>query len=566
MSTYREPTLRQKEIRDAPELGLLITAPAGCGKTEALALRIKGLIDHGRVLHPRRILVLTFTNRAKDNIQERMRDYLEAHTIRNHVTVHNFHGLSARIIRSHGNLVGLDDEWHLPTSDWIGMEARERGLSWRQASFVRSNLQKAKQDTVCDEEVLSRLAKLEHPLTLGIEQKLIVEKILTYDDLPRLADLILETDQVSELYKEHFCAVIVDEFQDLTPQQLRIVQHIGRGRTTYAGDLAQGIYSFTGADPEGILSEIEKEVQGVITFAESHRSSPAVLGMVNAMVPWTGGIELKPAPGKTWPGGGLASHLEFDRETSEAEWVIAFSRSVLARGEKQRIGVLSRTKKRREELDAKLEESEGISWYRWDDPIFDSATAPIIRGVLNRINVTKFFAADAPTSYLNSLVNINEPFDPATLELVQAGVEWIADLLRDGMTVDGIRQRVRFGDGDTLLTVPGIHLLTGHAGKGQQFDWVIILGLEEGSIPAFQAKSPEAITEEARVLAVMLSRARHGVLTTRTRLAVKPWGEETATPSRFLQYLEQSPHHVSWAAAKEWLNHTDWKSIADTTS
>lgn len=565
MSTYREPTLRQKEIRDSSQLGLLVTAPAGCGKTEALALRIKGLIDQGRVSYPRRILVLTFTNRARDNIQERLREYLEEHTIRNHVTVHNFHGLSARIIRSHGNLVGLDEDWQLPTSDWIGNEGRSRKLSWRQANFVRENLQKTKQDTVCDEEVLSRLTKLEHPLTLMIEQKRIVEKILTYDDLPRLADLILENAEVSDLYREHFCAVVVDEFQDLTPQQLRIVQHIGKGRTTYAGDLAQGIYSFTGADPEGILSEIEKEVQGVITFAESHRSSPAVLDIVNAMIPWTAGIELAPAPGKTWPGDGLASHREFDRESVEAEWVIAFCRSVLARGEKQRIGVLSRTKKRREELDAKLEDAEGISWHRWDDPIFDSATAPIIRGVLNRIKIAKFFAADVPTSYLSSLVNVNEPFDPATLELVQAGVEWIADLLLEGITVDGIRQRVRFGDGETLLTVPGIHLLTGHTGKGQQFDWVIVLGLEEGSIPAFQAQSPEAITEEARVLAVMLSRARHGVLTTRTRLAMKPWGEETAAPSRFLQYLERSPSHLDWTAAKEWLNHADWKSIVDLT-
>ncbi|ALN14477.1 UvrD-helicase domain-containing protein [Acidipropionibacterium acidipropionici] len=76
------------------------------------------------------------------------------------------------------------------------------------------------------------------------------EKRLTYDDLPRVAELLLNDDAVASLYRNHFSAVIVDEFQDLTPQQLRIVNRIGLGKTTYAGDLAQGIYSFAGAQPE----------------------------------------------------------------------------------------------------------------------------------------------------------------------------------------------------------------------------------------------------------------------------------------------------------------------------
>lgn len=563
MRTNREPTLRQQEIRDAPQLGLLVTAPAGCGKTEALALRIKGLIDQGRVPQSRRILVLTFTNRARDNIQERLREHLEDYLIRNHVTVHNFHGLAARIIRAHGNLVGLDDKWQLPASDWVANECRERQINWRQMSLVRANLQQTKLNTIPDDEVFERLRKLDHLLTLRIEQKRVAEQILTYEDLPRLADLILENDEVSDLYREHFSAVVVDEFQDLTPQQLRIVQHIGRERTTYAGDLAQGIYSFTGANPQVILNAIEEEVQRSITFAESHRSSPAVLDVVNTMNSWTGGMELTPAPGKVWPGNGLAAHRVFEREEAEADWVISFCRSVLARGENQRIGVLTRTKRRRETLDAKLEGSDDLGWHRWDDPVFDSATAPIMRGVLSRLRAVRFSEADDPVAYLHSLVQVSDPFDPSTLELIQAGVEWMADLLREGIQVEGIRQRIRFGDGETLLTVPGIHLLTGHAGKGQQFDWVIVLGLEEGTIPAFQAESTEEIIEEARVLAVMMSRARHGVITTRTRLTTKPWGEVEVAPSRFLEDLARAEYRVNWKEAKVWLTNANWEAIAE---
>lgn len=561
MSSKVQPTAQQQEIRDSPHPGLLIRAPAGCGKTEGLALRIAGLIDGGHIVPPRRILVLTFTNRARDNIQERLIAHLGDREIRKFVTVHNFHGLSARIVRSHGNLVGLDETWHLPASDWIAAECRERQLTWRQASLVKQNLQTTKLMTLTDDEVLEKLREINHPTTIEIEEKRLREKVVTYDDLPRLADLILRNEQVAELYREHFGAVVVDEFQDLTPQLLRIVQHIGRGRTTYAGDLAQGIYSFTGARPQSILSEIEREVQHSITFAESHRSSPAVLKAVNALNSWTGGTELSAASGKVWPGGGLAAHMVFEREEQEADWITRFSRGVLARGEQQRIGVLSRTKKRRETLDSRLELSEGISWYRWDDPIFDSAAAPIIRGVLSRLRIKLFHQVDDRIAYLQSLVQVSEPFDPATMELIQAGVEWVADLLLEGATVEGIRQRIRFGDGDTLLTMPGLHLLTGHAGKGQQFDWVIVQGLEEGSIPAFQAESTDELIEEARVLAVMMSRARHGVVTTRTTLTTKPWGEVEVSPSRFHKDLVRAGSLMDWDEAKVWLNEANWGAI-----
>ncbi|MBM6622129.1 ATP-dependent helicase [Micrococcaceae bacterium RIT802] len=562
MKLQREPTARQLEIRDAPELGLLVTAPAGCGKTEALALRIKGLIEQGKVSYPRRLLVLTFTNRAKENIQERLREHVDERSIREYVTVHNFHGLSARIIRAHGNVIGIGEEWQLPLSDWVGEECRKLRLNWKQSNLIRANLQHVKLATITDEEVRSALVQVNHPTTSRIEQKRTSEKILTYEDLPRLADLILQNDHVAELYREHFCGLVVDEFQDLTPQQLRIVQRIGWRRTTYAGDLAQGIYSFAGADPEVVLNGISREIQRTITFAESHRSSPSVLNLVNAMIPWTGGVELAPAAGKLWPGDGLATYKEFDRQADEADWVISFCRALLKRAPNQRVGVLSRTKKRREVLDNRLEEGADLSWHRWDDPVFDSSTAPVMRGLLGRLRVSEYSNADEPISYLASLIHVKEPHDPSTLELVQAGLEWIADLLQEGTPVEAIRQRIRFGDGETLLTVPGVHLLTGHTGKGQQFDWVVVLGLEEGSIPAFQAESDEAITEEARILSVMMSRARHGVITTRTEVTLKPWGDEVEVlPSRFIQNLECAEHYVKWEDAKIWLNGADWEAI-----
>ncbi len=268
MSDLRRPTARQMEIRNAPELGLLITAPAGCGKTEALALRVRGLIDREEVEYPRRALILTFTNRARENVADRLLEHLSTEEVRRFVTVHNFHGLAARIIKSHGNTIGLDDEWTLPEGDWVAQECRARNLPWQQSALVKSHLQQAKLLTCTDDGIADELQKIGHPLTILIEQKRRDERRLTYDDLPRLADLILGVEAVADLYQEHFRIAIVDEFQDLTLQQLRIVQRICSGRTTYAGDLAQGIYSFTGASPSAVLTSIRREVDREITFSE----------------------------------------------------------------------------------------------------------------------------------------------------------------------------------------------------------------------------------------------------------------------------------------------------------
>lgn len=71
-------------------------------------MRIAGLIDGQHVRTPRRVLATTFTNRAKDNLRSRLNDHIASARMRDHVTVSNYHGLAARIIRAHGNVVGID--------------------------------------------------------------------------------------------------------------------------------------------------------------------------------------------------------------------------------------------------------------------------------------------------------------------------------------------------------------------------------------------------------------------------------------------------------------------------
>lgn len=510
------PTDAQQRIRDHDGLGLLVVAPAGCGKTEALAFRVAGLLQRGQVAHPRRVLVTTFSNRARDNIRDRLKDYVPSVVMRDRVTVANFHGLSARLIRAHGDVIGIDPNLILPESDWVGEECQRRGLDWNPRRAVEDLLRRTKQNPSDDAAVEQGLIAAGNPDALDIERQRIAEGRLTYDDLPRLAELILANDVVAELYRNHFSAVVVDEFQDLTPQQLRIVNRIGYCKTTYAGDLAQGIYGFAGAVPAEVDRQVRAECADVIEFADSHRSSPAVLSMVNALAGLTGGKELNSALPDSWPSGGLAAGIKFGSVGDEADFALKFAQTILEKVPGQRIGVISRTANRRRFVDAAAS-SSGLSVHRWDDGVLDTDTARIIKSTLTRLKPSDLLAAPDPVQFLRDLADIESIIEPDTRKNVVDALGWCLDRVREGLDAKQIKARIKVGDETTLLSAPGLHLLSGHVGKGQQFDWVVVIGAEDGVIPDFRATTQETRLEEARVLSVMISRARHGVVVTCSR-------------------------------------------------
>lgn len=555
------PTVKQQEIRDHPGLGLRIIAPAGCGKTEALALRIQGILNRGLVVAPRRVLVATFSNRARDNIKERLGSYLTAAQLRDRVSVSNFHGLSARLFRAHATVIGLDPDMALPENDWVDEQTKARKLSYDSIAQVKAILQRAKQQALGDADVEALIAASRNSDAIEIEQLRRDQNRLTYDDLPRVAELILQHEEVAELYRQHFGAVVVDEFQDLTPQQLRIVNRIGHERTTYAGDLAQGIYGFAGARPTEVDDAIRSECAAEIAFNESHRSSPAVLEAVNALAPLTGGQVLSSANPNSWPSGGMAGLVRFTNVSGEAGWEVSFAHSVLNRAPNQRIGVIARTGNRRRFVDEAFEAS-GLPVFRWDDGVMDTDTAKLMKSLLSRLDQAAVMLATNPLEYLREVSGLESVQDPSTREALASATNWCLDLLSQGESVDSIRRRIKIGDESTLLTAPGVHLLTGHVGKGQQFDWVWIVGAEQGTMPFFKAESKEEKAEEARVMSVMMSRARHGVVVTYTdEVPALSGNARRVAPSEFLTHFNGLTL-LDMDGIKSWFAAADWEAIS----
>lgn len=554
------PTSKQKEIQDHDDLSLLIIAPAGCGKTETLALRAKSLLSRQIIKAPQHILMTTFSNRARDNMKDRLRRHLSPQEMRL-VTVSNFHGLSTRIIQAHGHVIGLDPgTLKMPRSDWVKEQCHKLGLYQRDINEVMTRLSSIKRQALSDEEVMAQL----RGFALSIEESRVKEGQLTYDDLPRLAELILANNQVAELYQCHFGAVIVDEFQDLTPQQLRIIQCIGDEKTTYAGDLAQGIYGFAGAEPDYIQKKLQYECERRIKFTESFRSSPAVLEAVNSLNSLTGGQPLVAANPDSWPSGGFAAHRHFNNVQEETQCVVRFCQYIVERLPQQRIGIATRIKERRRSIDKAIENSE-LPYYRWDGAILEGSVARKIRSMLEKLSVDDFNNADDQHAFLRQAVMLDSEQDPDEQRELSNAIDWCLAHLEEGSSPDDIQNHIREDETESLATRPGVHLLTGHAGKGQQFDWMVVVGLEEGYLPIYHAineGSKAKLDEEARIFAVMLSRARHGVLVTSSTIVPDDYDPlRRKEKSRFLNSLN-STVMSDLEDIRNWFKSADWQAIA----
>jgi DNA helicase-2/ATP-dependent DNA helicase PcrA len=123
-----------------------------------------------------------------------------------------------------------------------------------------------------------------------------------------------------------------------------------------------------------------------------------------------------------------------------------------------------------------------------------------------------------------------DPADVDARELVDAAFDTL-EQSESGTARAAIRS-IRVSDPKQTVG-PGVHLLNAHTGKGQQFDWVFVIGLEEGHLPGKRNNHGAALAEEQRVLLVMLSRARHGLVVTRTRTLDGRYGPRPVPESRW---------------------------------
>ncbi|RMH51188.1 MAG: ATP-dependent DNA helicase Rep [Zetaproteobacteria bacterium] len=263
---------------------LLVLAGAGSGKTRVITERVAALVERG-VAHDR-ITAVTFTNKAADEMRQRLRARLGATAGR--LRIQTFHALGLAIVRQHAGLVG-----------------RRAGLSVfgrsEQRTAVRSVLQEMglPDDRTQLDRVLPRLSQLKggiapraDPALVDLRRRydalLIRMNAVDFDDLILLPlQLLQQHDEVAELWRMRASHLLVDEYQDSSRLQYELVRALAPGEAdlTVVGDDDQAIYGWRGAEVRNLFQlERDYPTLTVVRLEENYRSTAAILHAANSLI------------------------------------------------------------------------------------------------------------------------------------------------------------------------------------------------------------------------------------------------------------------------------------------
>jgi DNA helicase-2/ATP-dependent DNA helicase PcrA len=374
-----------------------------------------------------------------------------------------------------------------------------------------------------------------HQAAIAYEERLREERRLDYDDLIRHASRLLQVPEVRRLYQVHFGMVMVDEVQDLSVSQYEMVRAVGGDRVTYAGDPAQGIYSFAGADPVGVFARIHDLAPGIVEFNTSYRSAPAVLRAVNALAAQMGATQLECGEADGWPDEGHVLSLERDDTDDEAASLLALIDEILE-NPTTTIGVVGRRGSRLDSLRGTADR-HGVTFEDWSVATHVPAVVDLLNRGLPQVVGQGTSDADVIDLLEGFCRDLVDPADVDTLDELVNACDVLRTMVSEGVSVSDAVASCHASPRPDAAVAAGLHLLTGHKGKGQEFDWVIVVGLEKGHIPDFRSVVADALAEELRVLHVMVSRARYGVVVTYSRHTRTQAGWRSSEPSPWLSLL-----------------------------
>ena len=327
--TLNEPQREAVLHTDGP---LLILAGAGSGKTRVLTHRIAYLIDE-RGVNPWNILAITFTNKAAEEMRQRV-DSLVSFGAES-IWVSTFHSMCVRILRRFIDRLGYENRFTIYDTDdqktLMKEVCRKVDIDTkviRERSLL-SAISSAKNEMIMPEEFelnaggdfgQQKIAKAYREY----EAQLKANNALDFDDLLVKTVQLLETQpDVLEYYQERFRYIMVDEYQDTNTVQFRLVSLLaGKYKNLcVVGDDDQSIYKFRGANIRNILDfEHEFPDARVIKLEQNYRSTGNILNAANGVISNNKGRKEK----TLWTdnGEGEKVHLrQFDTAYDEAEFI-----------------------------------------------------------------------------------------------------------------------------------------------------------------------------------------------------------------------------------------------------
>ena len=273
---------------------LVVVAGAGSGKTRVLTRRIARLVVSG--VPPWRILAITFTNKAADEMRRRVVELVGADAER--MWVSTFHAACVRMLRRNAERIGYRPGFSIyddgDSRRLVEHVLDDLGIDQRRfpPRAVLGVISSAKSDMVdvaaFDERAGTIYERRIAQAYAEYERRLVAANAMDFDDLlVRTVRMFREHPDVLEHYQERFEHVLVDEYQDTNVAQNELVIQLGEARRNVCvvGDTDQSIYRFRGAEMRNLL-EFERAFPDarMIVLDQNYRSSQTILDAANAVI------------------------------------------------------------------------------------------------------------------------------------------------------------------------------------------------------------------------------------------------------------------------------------------
>lgn len=286
------------EYLGGPEL---VIAGAGSGKTRVLTYKIVHLLHNGH--RPSHIMALTFTNKAANEMRERIEKLTGPETA-SQLWMGTFHSIFSRILRRHADRIGFKSNFTVydaaDSKSLIKSIIKEMKLDDKiytpskvasDISFAKNNLY-SPEDYAADRELMQADANAKRSRTAEIfktyRDRCRIAGAMDFDDLLFYTNVLLRDNaDIRDFYRQYFSYILVDEYQDTNfAQHMIVLQLCGEhNNLCVVGDDAQSIYSFRGANIRNILN-LRQTFSALRTFKleENYRSTQNIIGAANSLI------------------------------------------------------------------------------------------------------------------------------------------------------------------------------------------------------------------------------------------------------------------------------------------
>lgn len=584
MHTYLDE-LNEQQRRAAEHLGtpLLILAGAGSGKTKTLTYKAAHLLHSGFVT-PEQLLLVTFTNKAAGEMKERVKKVADTYL----PNVGTFHSLSARILRRHGDALGIGHDFVIyddgDQEDLVKQIQAELSQDPKRfkARSIMSMISSAKQEMVNPENYKSMARGPFQEAAAAVYSK--YQKYLRqytavdFDDLLSLTvELLQKHESVRENYHNLFKAVFVDEYQDTNTTQYLLTKLLSaRAELTVVGDASQSIYRWRGADYRN-MTKLKSDFPTLteIRLERNYRSTQNILDAATTVIGHNKNhpiLSLWTEAGKGEPIGLIEAYSGSDEASRVVDLIMKYRSggrewsdiALLYRTNAQsraieeafiRNGVpytlVGGTKfyERKEIKDLLaylrilLNPEDKVSYARAEK--VGKRRLAMLLAIRENIDVTK----TRPSELLGTIIETTKYMDqfdeddPEELSRIEniRELQVVAEEFED---LPALLENVALVQSEYFAGEKGkdktnsVTLMTLHAAKGLEFPIVFLIGMEEGLFPHSRALMDlEEMEEERRLAYVGITRAKEKLYLSYAKQRTV-WGNTGfQTKSRFIDEI-----------------------------